>query len=66
MKRPLDAGAFPAVGARDLALIQYTSGSTGSPKGVALSHANLIANIRGFGDAFAVNPDDVCVTWLPL
>ena len=66
VKRPLDAGAFPAVGERDLALIQYTSGSTGSPKGVALSHANLIANIRGFGEAFAVNPDDVCVTWLPL
>jgi fatty-acyl-CoA synthase len=66
VKRPRETGAFPSVGERDLALIQYTSGSTGSPKGVALSHANLIANIRAFGEAFAVNPDDVCVTWLPL
>ena len=49
-----------------LALIQYTSGSTGSPKGVALSHANLLANIRAFGEAFEVTGDDVGVTWLPL
>ena len=49
-----------------LALIQYTSGSTGSPKGVALSHANLLANIRAFGEAFEMTGDDVGVTWLPL
>jgi fatty-acyl-CoA synthase len=49
-----------------LALIQYTSGSTGSPKGVALSHANLLANIRAFGEAFDMTGDDVGVTWLPL
>ena len=49
-----------------LALIQYTSGSTGSPKGVALSHANLLANIRAIGEAFALSGDDVGVTWLPL
>jgi fatty-acyl-CoA synthase len=49
-----------------LALIQYTSGSTGSPKGVALSHANLLANIRAFGEAFELTGDDVGVTWLPL
>jgi 1-acyl-sn-glycerol-3-phosphate acyltransferase len=48
------------------ALIQYTSGSTGDPKGVVLSHGNLLANIRALGEAVAVQPDDVMVSWLPL
>ena len=52
--------------ADDIAFIQYTSGSTGSPKGVVLSHANLLANIRAMGDAVGVLPDDVFVSWLPL
>ena len=50
----------------DPALIQYTSGSTGDPKGVLLSHGNLLANIRAIGQALAVRPDDVTVSWLPL
>jgi acyl carrier protein len=50
----------------DLAFIQYTSGSTGSPKGVALSHANLLANIRAFGAASQLGPQTVIVSWLPL
>lgn len=49
-----------------LALIQYTSGSTGSPKGVALSHANLLHNLRAYGKALEVGPEDVCISWLPL
>jgi 1-acyl-sn-glycerol-3-phosphate acyltransferase len=63
------AAAPPVPGRRadDLALIQYTSGSTGDPKGVALSNANLLANIRVIGRALRVDAaTDVCVTWLPL
>ncbi|HXJ78637.1 MAG TPA: AMP-binding protein [Candidatus Methylomirabilis sp.] len=50
----------------DSALIQYTSGSTGAPKGVLLSHANILANIRAIGEALAIGPEDVAVSWLPL
>jgi fatty-acyl-CoA synthase len=50
----------------DLALLQYTSGSTGNPKGVMLTHANLLANIRAIGEALTVRSDDVGVSWLPL
>jgi fatty-acyl-CoA synthase len=48
------------------ALIQYTSGSTGDPKGVLLSHANILANVRALGEALEIRSDDVCVSWLPL
>ena len=48
------------------ALIQYTSGSTGDPKGVVLSHANLLANIRAIGRAIGASSADVFVSWLPL
>jgi len=50
----------------DGALIQYTSGSTSAPKGVLLSHNNLLANIRAYGQSIHMSPDDVGVTWLPL
>src|ERR1019366_4032677 len=48
------------------ALIQYTSGSTGDPKGVVLSHANLLSNIRAMGQVMEASSADVFVSWLPL
>lgn len=56
----------PAISPQDTAFLQYTSGSTGSPKGVVLSHANLLANIRAMGERVGANPNDVFVSWLPL
>jgi 1-acyl-sn-glycerol-3-phosphate acyltransferase len=49
-----------------VALIQYTSGSTGDPKGVVLSHANLLANIRAMGGVMEASSTDIFVSWLPL
>lgn len=60
------AGTLPRARSDDLALVQYTSGSTGQPKGVALTHRNLLANIRAMGQAAAVSQTDTFVSWLPL
>ncbi|OHD65783.1 MAG: hypothetical protein A2176_14345 [Spirochaetes bacterium RBG_13_51_14] len=64
---PDDHGrGLPKVKPDDLALIQYTSGTTGKPKGVMLSHRNLLHNIHGIGIASAMTPDDVGISWLPM
>ena len=53
-------------GPEDIALIQYSSGSTGQQKGAALSHRAILAEIRGVGDFFAITRDDSFITWVPL
>ena len=55
----------PGVTGNTLALLQYTSGSTAEPKGVMISHGNLIHNSVYISRLFALNPNGVTVTWLP-
>jgi amino acid adenylation domain-containing protein len=49
-----------------VAFLQYTSGSTAAPKGVMVTHANLLHNERMIGAAFEQDEDSVVVGWLPL
>ncbi|MBB5020381.1 acyl-CoA synthetase (AMP-forming)/AMP-acid ligase II, partial [Chitinivorax tropicus] len=64
----VDAGPWAASSPAptDIAFLQYTSGSTSTPKGVMVSHANLMANERAIEEGFSVASDDVFVSWLPL
>jgi acyl carrier protein len=59
-------GPLAAARGEDIAFLQYTSGSTGDPKGVVLTHANLLANLRAVGEVVKLEPDDRVVSWLPL
>ncbi len=56
----------PSISLDDIGLIQYTSGSTASPKGVMLSHSNLIANCRMIARAFGMTRRSAGCNWLPL
>lgn len=64
--RPLDFGPPHPVMPGDLALLQYTSGSTGDPKGVMVTHANFMSNVRETDELWPCRPDDRLVSWLPL
>lgn len=56
----------PAIGGDTLAFLQYTSGSTGSPKGVMVSHANVLHNERLIALGFGHDQSSSGVCWLPL
>ncbi len=58
--------ARDALRGNDLATILYTSGTTGQPKGVMLSHRNLVSNAMASIETFGMQPDDVRLCFLPL
>ena len=60
------APAAPEASEDDLAFLQYTSGSTGNPRGVMLTHRNVMATIRFMSEAAELTVDDRVVSWLPL
>lgn len=54
------------VAADDTAFIQFSSGSTSDPKGVVLTHKNLLTNINGISNAVDLVEDDISLSWMPL
>lgn len=57
---------LPSLDEADTALIQYTSGTTGRPKGVVISHGALVSNAFAIAQGLEIGPTDVGVSWLPL
>src|SRR5436305_10048118 len=62
----VDAFRAPDLAASDLAFLQYTSGSTATPKGVEVTHGNLVHNEEMIRRAFGMSEESVVVGWLPL
>jgi long-chain acyl-CoA synthetase len=54
------------IAAEDLLTLIYTSGTTGNPKGVTLTHENLVQNVLPSAERAPVSPDDLCLEFLPL
>ena len=66
MGDPNDAPEVDIDAANDLAVLPYSSGTTGLPKGVMLTHSNLVANLVQMQDGFPIEQDDVLIGVLPF
>lgn len=76
--RVLDAADLPRAAGRqpdprwplpepdEVAFLQFSSGTTGLQKGIALSHRSVINQVRAYGEALELRDDDVAVSWMPL
>jgi acyl-CoA synthetase (AMP-forming)/AMP-acid ligase II len=60
-----DSWTMPGITLDTVAFLQYTSGSTGDPKGVAVTHGNIVNNEAAISDAIEVTADSVLVIWIP-
>lgn len=63
-EHPADADLPESTGG--VAVLQYTSGSTGSPKGVRVTHENIVSNVTAMADRLGCSENDVGLTWLPF
>jgi acyl-CoA synthetase (AMP-forming)/AMP-acid ligase II/acyl carrier protein len=59
-------GSVQRAAPEDVAFIQFSSGSTSEPKGVVLTHGNILANTYGATEAAGFTADDVSLSWMPL
>ena len=64
-QNPVPDCALPAASPDDICYLQYSSGSTRFPHGVAVTHASLLNNLAGHGEGMKLEPLDRCVSWLP-
>lgn len=63
---PNEEVLLPEVDPESLACLQYTSGSTGNPRGVRLTHGNIIGNLQSIADGWSFTATDKGLSWLPM